>query len=71
VTAIGYPGGPAAAPYQVAADRMVRAVRETANASESLQIVFTPLAPWWDALGVTYPVPDLGEPTVTLRHAGA
>ena len=60
----------AAALYDVAADRMVRAVRETANAFESLQIVFTPLAPWWDALGVTYPIPDLGEPTITLPGAG-
>ncbi len=59
----------AAALYHVAADRMVRAVQETANAFESLQIVFTPLAPWWNALGVTYPVPDLGEPTVTLPRA--
>src|SRR6266540_2645233 len=61
----------AAALYHVAADRMGRAVQETANAFESLQIVFTPLAPWWNALGVTYPVPDLGEPTVTLPRAGA
>jgi hypothetical protein len=61
----------AAALYDVAADRMVQAVRETANAFEPLQIVFTPLALWWDALGVTYPVPDLGEPAVTLPRTGA
>jgi hypothetical protein len=59
-----------AALYDVAPDRMVRAVRDTANAFESLQIVFEPLAPWWDALGVSYPA-DLGEPTITLRPTGA
>jgi hypothetical protein len=60
----------ATALYDVAADRLVRAVRDTVDAFESLQIVFEPLAPWWDALGVTYPVPDLGEPTITLGRAG-
>jgi hypothetical protein len=60
----------AAALYDVAADRMVQAARETVNAFESLQIVFEPVAPWWNALGVTYPIPDLGEPTITLRRAG-
>jgi hypothetical protein len=58
----------AAALYDVAADAMVRAARETANAFNSLQIVFKPLAPWWRALGVTYPIPDLGEPTLTLQR---
>jgi hypothetical protein len=61
----------AAALYEVSADAMVRAVRETANAFDSLQIVFEPLAPWWRALGVTYPAPDLGEPTLTLRRSNA
>jgi hypothetical protein len=61
----------AAALYDVAADGMVRAVRETANAFESLQIVFEPVAPWWQALGVTYPIPELGEPTLTLRRPNA
>jgi hypothetical protein len=61
----------AAALYDVAADRMVRAVQATVNSFESLQIVFEPLAPWWDALGVTYPVPDLGEPALTVRRTGA
>ncbi len=61
----------AAALYDVTADRMVRAARQTMRAFESLEIVFEPLAPWWDALGVTYPFPDLGEPTLTLPSAGA
>ena len=61
----------AAVLYEVSADAMVRAVRETANAFDSLQIVFEPLAPWWRALGVTYPAPDLGEPTLTLRRSNA
>ena len=56
----------AAALYDVGAERMVQAVRSTAKAHESLQIVFEPLAPWWAALGVTYPVPALGEPTTVL-----
>jgi hypothetical protein len=58
----------AAALYDVTAERMVRAARETVNAFESLQIVFTPLAPWWQALGVSYPY-DLGEPSITLDPA--
>jgi hypothetical protein len=58
----------AAALYGVDAAAMVRAVRETERADESLQIIFEPLAPWWHALGVTYPIPDLGEPTRTLRR---
>lgn len=61
----------AAALYDVDADAMVRAVRETARAYESLQIVFVPLAPWWRALGVTYPIPDLGAPAFTLRRKSA
>jgi hypothetical protein len=56
----------AAALFDVGADRMVTAVRETADAHEHLQIVFVPLAPWWTALDVTYPIPDLGEPTTVL-----
>lgn len=59
----------AAALYDITAERMVRAAREAAGAFESLQIVFAPVAPWWNALGVSYPVPDLGEPTVTLPRA--
>ena len=57
----------AAALYDVSAADMVRAVRETADAHQYLQIVFTPLAPWWEALGLAYPVPDLGEPTTVLQ----
>jgi hypothetical protein len=29
-------------------------------------MVFEPLAPWWQAFGVTYPFPDLGEPHAHL-----
>jgi hypothetical protein len=58
----------AAALYGVDAAAVVRAVRETERAHESLQIVFEPLAPWWNALGVTYPHPYLGEPTTVLRR---
>jgi hypothetical protein len=61
----------AAALYEVSAVDMVRAVHETADAHESLQIVFEPLAPWWRALGVAYPVPDLGDPTMTLGRPEA
>jgi hypothetical protein len=60
----------AAALYGVGAEAMVRAVRDTASAHESLQIVFTPLAPWWPALGLTYPFPDLGDPDRTLNPPG-
>jgi hypothetical protein len=56
----------AAALYDVGAAAMIEAVRATAVAYESLQIVFEPLAPWWHALGLTYPIPDLGDPTLTL-----
>jgi hypothetical protein len=51
----------AAALYDIDGDAMVQAVRETAKAHEHLQIVFTPLAPWWQALGVTYPHPRSGR----------
>jgi hypothetical protein len=57
----------AAALYDVEAAAMVRAVRETSSAHESLQIVFEPLAPWWAALGLTYPFPDLGDPVRSLN----
>jgi hypothetical protein len=60
----------AAALFDVGADRMVTAVRETADAHEQLQIVFVPLAPWWTALGATYPVPEMGEPTTVLNRRG-
>jgi hypothetical protein len=58
----------AAALYGADAEAMVRAARETRTAHESLQIVFEPLAPWWQALRLTYPFPDLGEPTRTLNR---
>src|SRR5262245_34300311 len=54
-----------AALYEVEAAAMVRAAQRTVRAYEDLQIIFTPLAPWWEAIGVTYPG-ELGEPTLTL-----
>ena len=54
---------------------MFGAVRETANVFESLQIVFAPLTPWWDARYLAegsmalLTTPPAGSPTTQLIAA--
>jgi hypothetical protein len=56
--------------YDVPPERVVAAARQQATAHEELGVVFTPFAPWWDSLGLTYPT-ELGPPDVTLPRPGA
>jgi hypothetical protein len=41
--------------YGVPVDRMAAAAEKAVHAHRELQIVFAPFAPWWEALGVSYP----------------
>lgn len=52
--------------FGVPSARMEAAAERSADAHERLGSVFTPLAPWWDALAVTYPIPNLGQETLVL-----
>jgi hypothetical protein len=54
-----------AALYDIPPDRIAPVARYAETAHAELGEVFTPFAPWWDALGVAYPG-ELGPPDVTL-----
>lgn len=52
--------------FAVEGTRMESAAEQAASAHETLGSVFAPFAPWWEALGLTYPIPDLGPETTIV-----
>lgn len=54
-----------AALYDVPAERIAAAAWKARKAHQELGVVFTPFAPWWDAVGAVYP-DELGPHDVTL-----